>query len=247
MAAFINVETSLSRGYRGAIAETHSELRSGLMSEDAPSGVFLAHESSLDRTIGLKVVDSASDKIVGVGVYQPFRSTSDAGLELVNDRMENYLDRGVIWVICEEAVNPEDPVYVRHTANGTGKLQLGAVRNDSDAGAGVVFTVNTAANTSEYSVVLDGIEFKTVSDGTALVGEIATALAAAIDAHASYAAAAVGAAVTVTKVSGELVVGPVDSRITYVDSAKCVLCPGAKFAEKTTGAGLAKVKLNLPA
>lgn len=162
MAAFIDVELNLSRGYRGAIAETHSELRSGLMSENAPSGVFLAYESALDRTLSLKVVDTNTDKIVGVGVYQPFRSTATDGSELVEDRMENYLDRGVIWVICEEAINPEDPVYVRHTANGAGKLQLGAVRNDAD-------------------------------------------------------------------------------------TANCVLLEGAKFAEKTTGAGLAKVKLNLPA
>lgn len=248
MSAFIDVETSLSRGYRGALAETHSNLRSGLMTESCPSGVCLAVDSSLDRTIALKVVDSAADKIVGIGVYQPFRSPDTLGNELVEDRLENYADRGVIWTVCEEAVNSEDPVYVRHTANGTGKLQLGAVRNDSDGGSVTVFTVNTATNTSEYKIVLDGISFTFTSDGSALDSEVATGLAAAIDAHAAYTATASTNTFTVTRVSGaDVVVTSLDSRITGVSGAKCVKLEGAVFAEKSSAAGLAKVKLNLPA
>jgi hypothetical protein len=41
--------------------------------------------------------------------------------------------KGNIWVIAEEAVVPGDTVYVRHTANGTGKTEIGAVRNDTDS------------------------------------------------------------------------------------------------------------------
>jgi hypothetical protein len=41
--------------------------------------------------------------------------------------------KGNIWVIAEEAVSPGDTVHVRHTANGTGKTEIGAVRNDTDS------------------------------------------------------------------------------------------------------------------
>ncbi len=57
---------------------------------------------------------------------------------------------GRIYAVCELAVTYGDPVYVRYTANGTGKLQLGAVRNDTDSShaaalAGARFIQTTAA------------------------------------------------------------------------------------------------------
>lgn len=46
----------------------------------------------------------------------------------------NLLTEGVVYVAVEAAVNANGLVYCRHTANGAGKLQLGAFRGDTDSG-----------------------------------------------------------------------------------------------------------------
>lgn len=42
------------------------------------------------------------------------------------------INKGRVWVAIEEDVAVGDDVYCRHTANGAGKLRLGAFRNDDD-------------------------------------------------------------------------------------------------------------------
>lgn len=48
-------------------------------------------------------------------------------------RQLNVMRRGSIWVVAEQAMLKTDPVFVRYTANGAGKL-VGQVRKDADTG-----------------------------------------------------------------------------------------------------------------
>lgn len=61
------------------------------------------------------------------------------------DRDSDYLTSGDIYVYVETDVNPGDPVYFRHTANGAGKDVLGRFRNDDDGGSSTVDQVTTGA------------------------------------------------------------------------------------------------------
>jgi hypothetical protein len=158
MAAFIEVQQNLTVGRRGAIAETGSRVRSCLMTEDCLSGLFLSKGAALESTVEGKLPAAAGDldpeNVLGIGIYQSFRSVDADGNELLDGRMENYVDNGCVWVVCEEAVDLKDPVYVRHTANGAGKLQPGAVRNDADTAT---------------CVLLKGAKFDSTTTGPGIV------------------------------------------------------------------------------
>jgi len=249
MAAFISNKTDITAGRRGAIASVQSQVDQCIMTASCPAGVFVAPDTEGESRFG-KLPASAADvaKALGVLVYQSHRSSDEDGNEILEDRIENFLFEGEIWAVCEEAVNADELVYVRHTANGAGKLQLGAVRNDSDGGDVVTFVVNSAVNSETVSLTLDGVTFSYLADSSALVGEIATGLAAKIDAHAAYACPVPGAATfVVTKADGSpIVVTGLSSTITATSGAKAALLPGVKFAKKSSAAGIAKVRLNLP-
>jgi hypothetical protein len=136
MAAFITVKSGLTAARRGVIAETGSRVRSCKMTASILSGLLLVRGATLEGTTEGRLPAAAGDlepeNILGLGIYQPYRSVDASGNELLSGRMENYVDDGCVWCVVEEAVDPKDPVYVRHTANGAGKLQPGAFRNDAD-------------------------------------------------------------------------------------------------------------------
>jgi hypothetical protein len=252
MAAFIDIEQNIASLNRGMIYETGSRSKSVLMEESCLSGLAVCKGSDVLESGVLpgKLPASAADvdKVMGLLFLQQYRSNDANGNEILDGRIEGFVDWGTVVCVVEEAVTSMDKVYVRFAANGAGKLQKGAFRNDSDGGAVATLTVNTAANTSLYTVNLDGITFSFTSDEDGTVGEIATGLAAAIDAHANYTASAVGAAITVTKVAGtpDVTVVALDSRITAVSGATCALLKNARFAGISSGPGLVPVEVNLP-
>ena len=71
-----------------------------------------------------------TDNKGGFLTYMPDRRTNADGFEWQVDDYVQYLERGHIVVITEEAVSDGEDVYVRF-ASGTG-IQLGACRNDAD-------------------------------------------------------------------------------------------------------------------
>lgn len=104
-----------------------------------PFGVAVARSanSDVDRVLPA----SASAEIMGVALQSYWAENRDlsnddgiAAGEYFNEMLE-----GTIWVKPEVNVQPGEPVYVRHTANGL-LTQLGAFRNDGDP----VATVDTA-------------------------------------------------------------------------------------------------------
>lgn len=99
-------------------------------------------------TSGLALVD-----FLGIAVRQPVKSgvfanslygypgitSTSVEAHYVDGETVPVLTKGGIWVVTEEAVSDQDPVYVR-IASGAGGSILGAFRNDDDSSSCVVVT-----------------------------------------------------------------------------------------------------------
>lgn len=122
-------------------------------SAEVPFGVAVAQGASGSKAI---LPADANSKIVGVVVhshdYVPGIQLGDTGIKPKN--MMSVMAQGRIWVLVEEAVAVNDPVFVRHTANGAGKLQKGAFRNDID---------------TDKCISVPGARFITASSGAGIV------------------------------------------------------------------------------
>lgn len=231
---------------RGVAAGTVDKKTSGLIGENLPAGVLVVKAADQTLTAPASAADVA--RSIGALEYEPGKLQYDDGIEFRTDDQAVVIQRGEMYLECEEAMVSGADVFVRHTANGAGKLQKGAIRGDADD-AGSTLTVDTAANSSLYSVALNGVSFSITSDSDATVDEIATALAAAINAHASFTASAATDEVTVatTLNGGQVVPTLVDSRITFADGATCARLPNARVLYDTSSTTPCIVQLNLPA
>lgn len=96
-------------------------------------GVFVTIDSNDENNCRLPAVatDVTGRGALGFSEFTNTRENTDEGWKLNAD--VNYVRKGTIWVVAEEAMLTTDTVYVRHTANGTGKTTIGAVRNDNDS------------------------------------------------------------------------------------------------------------------
>lgn len=80
----------------------------------------------------------ANSKIAGLLVHTHHvdAQSAPAGKDLAQNDIVPVAEEGRFYVVIEEDMTEDDPVYVRHTANGAGKLQIGAVRKDADDAGG---------------------------------------------------------------------------------------------------------------
>jgi len=108
---------------------------------EIPFGVFMRRSTtptagSVDEEKYL-LPSTGGQKMAGIAIHRhggnitPALTGATAGVKI--GETFDLMTRGSAWVVVEEAVKQDDPVYVRHTANGSGKLQLGAVRKDADS------------------------------------------------------------------------------------------------------------------
>jgi hypothetical protein len=81
-----------------------------------------------------KVPATAGDaaKAIGVTVYDPLTPAYSSTYDYESARVCEVLKEGEIWCVCEEAMAEGSKPYVRHTANGAGKLYPGVLRSDAD-------------------------------------------------------------------------------------------------------------------
>lgn len=90
--------------------------------------------------------------------YPGFTATGAEG-NYVDGEPFNVITKGGIWVITEEAVNDQDPIYVR-VAAGAGGSVLGQFRNDADTASCVLvpgrFTRKSAAGLAPAYINLLG-------------------------------------------------------------------------------------------
>lgn len=106
---------------------------------DAPFGVFVA-KGSVERSAEsmrpgkAKLPTLTGDQILGVVVFEQHKASRALSgvLALPAGEVASIMRQGVVWVVCEKAVNEGDPVFVRHAANG-GNTQLGAVTDTDDS------------------------------------------------------------------------------------------------------------------
>lgn len=105
---------------------------------------------------GVEKPDSSGAVIAGVAVRDPsleYDPDAENQFEALSD--VPVLRRGQVYVYCEEAVTPDDAVFVRHTANGPLTI-LGAFRNDNDGGNALALTTAafiTSAGIGGYAVL----------------------------------------------------------------------------------------------
>jgi len=161
-----------------------------------------------------------------------------------DNQIVDILTEGFILIDPENAVAVDGEAFVRNAVATT--EELGAFRSDAHT-TGLLFTVDTAENSSDYSIEIDGIKWVETADGDATVAEVATGLKNAIDGHADYVATNPNAdeilvvrAVTSTL---HMELGALDSRISVVDGARAFKLPGGYYRN----AGSALVELELRA
>lgn len=137
----------------GMIADSgNGDDRSSVNTEstaEIPQGAIVAMVAGSDTDV---VLPASSGAVMGgvairSGEHLPGTHLGTTGLKPKVSFARRSVGR--IWGICEEAMTTTDSVYVRIAANGAGKLQLGAVRNDADT----VSSVDKAVVTTKVKVV----------------------------------------------------------------------------------------------
>lgn len=104
-----------------------------------PFGVFVkVGGASAAQEGDVTALAAAGDKIAGVLHHthdirqDPSTTALVAGVDVPDLSIVPLMESGKIYVLIEQDVAEGDPVYTRHTANGAGKLQVGACRKDID-------------------------------------------------------------------------------------------------------------------
>lgn len=136
-------QTSYNRYYDAAFAGQlgdsgphRIEAKTNSETANVPAGIFVV-EGATEGTFKLPAL--STDKLAGVIANTFARNPGDQSVSLsgtdaiMPNGSANLMCEGAIWVVCEEAMAIGDDVYFRYSANGAGKLQLGAVRNDADS------------------------------------------------------------------------------------------------------------------
>ena len=125
---------------RGTPASVEYDESSHVTEAALPAGVIVC-QGTADNAV--KVPASAANVAAAKGVVlynalMPAPSDDATTNDFAAGRAVSVMNEGVIWVICEDAIAAGAAVFCRHTANGAGKLQLGAVRSDNDGGGATV-------------------------------------------------------------------------------------------------------------
>jgi hypothetical protein len=116
----------------GVLAGSELRKTSGRVAVDTPAGVFVRKGAAQALTVPANAGDVL--RAVGVTIYTPAKMQNVNGIEFIQGDQIPVLSVGAIYCVSETAMVCGAAVFVRHQANGAGKLQLGAVRSDSDGG-----------------------------------------------------------------------------------------------------------------
>jgi hypothetical protein len=219
---------------------------------DAPAGVYAV----LNGDGKVKLPVTAAEIALGTGgilenLADRVSNSTTTGLEYDADDFVRYVEEGIGVMITEDATTDGQAVFIRHTANGAGKLQLGVARSDEDGDVAetVEITVVSSADLIEIEFEINGEIITYLSGSTETTTQKATALAAQIDALTDYGATSAAAVVTVTPTSGSAVLGEIAvvdiatfALGTDSDPKTAELLPNAYFVGDAV-AGLAKVRI----
>jgi 2-keto-4-pentenoate hydratase len=125
---------------RGTPASVDYDESSHVTEAALPAGVLVC-QGTADNAV--KVPTSAAEVAAckGVVLYNalmPAPGDDATTNDFAAARAVSVMNSGVIWAVCEDAIAAGAAVFCRHTANGGGKTQLGAVRSDNDGGGATV-------------------------------------------------------------------------------------------------------------
>ncbi len=241
-------------GLAGMKADSRPSEVLSLLNEEAsanlPYGTFVKR-GTVDRC--MKAPAAAADKLAGLLISSFDNDTAALDADAVAPKgMGNVAHKGAFYVLPEQAVTPDDPVYVRYT-DGGGALTVGRVRKDPDGTAQVDTITPTAANATEYSLSIDGRAYFVTSDADGTATEICDLFRTAINADADCKAAGTGTATLIltAKVAGIPFLTSVGKNLALVNTtasaAEAVLVPGCKFDSTADADAPAVLVLNLPA
>lgn len=124
----------------GMIADqSEPRIRTGKFT-DAAGGQFGTFVTKGASEGDVKMMTGAADKVAGLLVHTHHIDVTSlpAGKDINQNDIVPVAEMGRFYALIEEDMAEDDAVYVRHTANGAGKLQLGAIRNDDDGGNAVL-------------------------------------------------------------------------------------------------------------
>lgn len=177
-----------------------------------PAGIGVCQAATAGE---MKLPDSATAKFVGVILNSFAREPGNQDVSLSGTAAivvgggANVRELGSVYALCEEAMAVTDKVFMRHTANGAGKLQAGAFRNDSD-GVAQVTTVTPAAgqNTTLFTLRVSfadrDYEFTIVSDGSMTATEVCDAFRVAMAADTAFTARVVATGTATIVLTGQV-------------------------------------------
>jgi hypothetical protein len=259
MATFIDILETPTAGQNGFIAASSSPVRTHVRLVDANinSGLFVTEGATPGTTCKAPTTAAEARACIGCLINPEILNDVNAAADYLSGQAATILEHGYIWVNAEATVAVGDKVYVRHTSDGGSNTTRGTVRNNAD---GTVVIDTAGASEGRYVIGLNnGLvdEFFTYqTDGSVSNAEVIAGLVTAINASANYNAAGT-TEITVTRVTGtEINVihleGPTATGTdggsvlwSVVDNQKAARLKGAYFASAVSGAGLAKVRLQL--
>jgi hypothetical protein len=118
----------------GMIADnTDCRIRTGKMLAAAPFGIFVTKGANEGE---VELINNANDKVAGLLVHTHHidRTNLAAGMDINANDIVPVAEEGRFYALIEEDMAEDDPVYVRHTADGL-LTQLGAIGKDAGNGA----------------------------------------------------------------------------------------------------------------
>jgi hypothetical protein len=107
---------------------------------DQAFGLFVAFDGGAGTTDqAIRPMNASGDIIQGVVLWDAAHDPSQVLNGIPQNGQCSVLRHGTVWVRCEQAMTPADPVFVRYTlagATGTSPA-LGKIRKDADTAKAV--------------------------------------------------------------------------------------------------------------
>jgi hypothetical protein len=255
MAAFIDTLEAPTAGKAGHVAASTNgflgESLARIVDANVNAGLFVCNGATPGSTVKVPTTDAEARAVLGCLIDPELLNQTDAAADYLAGQQATILQKGYIWVNAEGTVAVDSPVFVRHTSDGGSNTTRGTVRADSDVvSGGVVLTpgASLTAAVTTFSVRLsNGTSEETfifTSDASPTAAEVSAGLVALIDASSNFAATG-SVTISITSTTGIVEVLGLAGGITVTTPARAARLKGARFASAVTGAGLAKVRLQL--
>ncbi|MCL2829848.1 MAG: hypothetical protein FWD77_03800 [Betaproteobacteria bacterium] len=122
----------LDAGFAGNLVDLNTSSVVNAVSQEAriDFGLFVVRGTEEGSC---KLPSAATDKLLGISVRHPTMTADQAGdIAYRKDMVVPVAEIGRIYVLCEDACNPGDPVHVRFSGTGVkGAARSAAVSNET--------------------------------------------------------------------------------------------------------------------